>query len=48
MERIESFDKYISGEMSETEVAEFKRNYLKTRNSLQISKSTNGSKRNYH
>ena len=25
MERIESFDKYISGEMSETEVAEFKR-----------------------
>lgn len=25
MERIESFDKYISGEMSDTEVAEFKR-----------------------
>lgn len=25
MERIESFDKYISGEMSDKEVAEFKR-----------------------
>lgn len=31
MERIELFDKYISGEMSESEVADFKRKLSKNK-----------------